>query len=187
MPKNLIRCKSCGYVTEEGKVEDFCPACGVPAKMFEPYIDPVSEQRRNYLRLDIHPILVHFPQAFAFSLFLIAALSFAVTGPVKDAFISSIKVVTAFLPLVIILAFVSGLMDGKTRFRRVTTPFLKLKMMFGSSLFLISLGMAATVFKLDLSAPQSMVAFLVLSVCAVACSLPLGIIGSRLIEAKFPG
>ena len=148
---NLIRCKSCGYVSEEGKIGDKCPACGVPAKMFEPYIDPVSEPRRRLLMLDIHPILVHFPQAFAFSLLIISALSFAVTGPVKDAFISAIKVVTAFLPLVVLLAFLSGLMDGKTRFRRVTTPFLKIKMMLGSSFFLVSLGMAATVFILDLA------------------------------------
>ena len=41
---NLIRCKACGYVTREGKIKDVCPACGVPAKMFEPYTDPYRKK-----------------------------------------------------------------------------------------------------------------------------------------------
>jgi hypothetical protein len=183
----LVRCKSCGYVTEEGKIEDRCPACGVPAKMFEPYVDPVSEPRRKLLGMHIHPILVHFPQAFAFSLFFIAAVSFAVTGPVKDAFLCAIKVVAAFLPAVVLLAFLSGLLDGKTRFRKVTTPFLKRKIGFGISFFIISIAMAVTVFKLDMALPESMIAFTIISFFAVCCSLPLGIIGTWLVEAKFPG
>ena len=57
---NLIRCKACGYVTCEGKIKDVCPACGVPAKMFEPYTDPVSEKRRRFLASIFIPLLCIF-------------------------------------------------------------------------------------------------------------------------------
>lgn len=40
--EELVRCKSCGFIMEKGKLKDKCPACGVAAKMFEPYIEKVS-------------------------------------------------------------------------------------------------------------------------------------------------
>ena len=85
----LVKCKSCGYVMEAGKLHDSCPACGVPAKMFEPFTDPVSSKRRSILALHIHPVLVHFPQAFAFFLFALSAASLALKGPARDSVISS--------------------------------------------------------------------------------------------------
>jgi len=51
----LMRCRSCGYVTEARRVGGVCPACGVPRKMMEPWKDSVSEQRRLFLWLDVHP------------------------------------------------------------------------------------------------------------------------------------
>ena len=44
------------------KVGEICPACGVPAKMFEPYDDKVSEARRRMIDLHIHPVIVHSPR-----------------------------------------------------------------------------------------------------------------------------
>jgi hypothetical protein len=184
---NLIRCKACGYITEEGKVKDVCPACGVPAKMFESYTDPVSEKRRQLLGLHIHPIIVHFPQAFASSLFVLAILSFFVNPYIKVAFIYTIQVVSFFLPLVVLLSLLTGLLDAHTRFKRLNTPFLKMKIIIGLIFFIVSVILATVALTMPLATTSAMEFLTILTVIATGCSFPLGIIGSKLIGAKFPG
>jgi uncharacterized membrane protein len=185
--ENLIRCKLCGYVTKEGSIKDKCPACGVSAKMFEPYKDPVSESRRQRLGLHLHPIIVHFPQAFTSFLLFTAAVSFTVSDPLKEAFIMTLKVLTAFLPLAVSFAFLSGLFDGKMRFKRLATPYLKRKILVGTVFFLVSVAMAFTAFTSEISAAPSMLTYIVLSFIAACCSILLGWIGGRLLDAKIPG
>ena len=184
---NLIRCKACGYVTCEGKIKDVCPACGVPAKMFEPYADPVSEKRRRILMLHIHPIIVHFPQSFAFTLFVLAGLSFVAPPQINGVLNCTMQVISSVLPFSLILALLTGLVDGKTRFRRVTTPFLKKKIIFGLSFLFTSILIAAAAFILRLSSAPVMALFTMLTIIAVGFSITLGLIGSELMDAKFPG
>jgi len=184
---NLIRCKACGYVTCEGKIKDVCPACGVPAKMFEPYTDPVSEKRRMILGLHIHPIMVHFPQAFSITLFLLIVLSYFTPVKIKWMFFDAILVISFLLPYFVILAIITGLLDGKVRFRKVTTPLLKKKFILGVLLLIISITLAFVTFSEQLTASPTYEFFLPLTIIAVACSAGLGLIGGHLMEAKFPG
>jgi hypothetical protein len=184
---NLIRCKACGYVTCEGKIKDVCPACGVSAKMFEPYTDTVAEKRRRILRLHIHPIIVHFPQSFAFTLFILAVLSFVAPPQINVGLHCTIQVLSSALPFSLILALLTGLVDGKTRFRRVTTPFLKKKIIFGLSFLFTSILIAAAAYTLRLSTVSAMALFTMLTIIAVGFSIALGLIGDELMEAKFPG
>ncbi len=184
---NLIRCKACGYVTHTDKIKDVCPACGVPAKMFEPYTDPVSEKRRMILGLHIHPIIVHFPQSFAFTLFVLAGLSFVAPPQINGILNCTIQVISSVLPFSLILALLTGLVDGKTRFRRVTTPFLKKKIIFGLSFLFTSILIAAAAFILRLSSAPVMALFTMLTIIAVGFSIALGLIGSELMDAKFSG
>ncbi|MCK7505218.1 MAG: hypothetical protein MZV70_14775 [Desulfobacterales bacterium] len=96
---NLMRCKACGFVTDQGNIKDVCPACGVPAKMFEPYTNPVSLKRRKILDLHTHPVLVHFPQAFALTLVSPVLLRFFCSaGSAGNAWIRTIKVLSVLLP-----------------------------------------------------------------------------------------
>lgn len=183
----LIRCKACGYITMEGKIQDVCPACGVPAKMFEPFTDPVSEKRRKLLGLHLHPVIVHFPQAFTFSLFALVILSFIVPAQIKEAFRYTIQVISFFLPLVIILSLLTGILDAKTRFRKLTTPFLKMKIFIGSAFFIVSIAIAIVALTMQPAATSVMELLIGLTIVAVGCSVPLGIIGAKLMEAKFPG
>ena len=183
----LIRCKACGYITEEGKIKDVCPACGVPAKMFEPYTDPLSEKRRRMLDLHIHPIVVHFPQAFALTLFGLAFLFFVVPPPIQNAFYYTMLVISFFLPFVVVLSFLTGLFDAKTRFRKMTTPFLKKKIIIGLIFFITSIALVAVAFTQQLSAISVMALFTFLTIMAVGCAVSLGLIGGRLADAKFPG
>ena len=184
---NLIRCKACGYVTKEGKIKDVCPACGVPAKMFEPYTDPVSEKRRMILGLHIHPIMVHFPQAFSITLFLLMVLSYFTPVKIKWMLFDAILVISFLLPYFVILAIITGLLDGKVRFRKVTTPFLKKKIILGVLLLIISIALAFVAFSGGFPASPLREYFTLLTIIAVACSAGLGLIGGHLMEAKFPG
>ena len=184
---NLIRCKACGYVTKEGKVKDICPACGVPSKMFEPYTDPVSKKRRLILGLHIHPIIVHFPQAFAITLFLLAASSYFAPPAIKEALFNSIQVISFLLPFFVVLSILTGLFDGKIRFRKVTTPFLKKKIIIGLIFLIISIALAFVAFPGGLPASPIREYFTLLTVIAVFCGAGLGLLGGHLMEAKFPG
>jgi len=181
---NLIRCKACGYVTCEGKIKDVCPACGVPAKMFEHYTDPVSQKRRLILGLHIHPIVVHFPQAFSITLFLLAVSSYFAPVKIKWILFDSIIVISALLPYCVILAL---LFDGKIRFRKLTTPFLKRKFIIGLLFLIISIALAFVAFSGGFPASPLREYFTLLTIIAVACGAGLGLIGGRLMEAKFPG
>ena len=184
---NLIRCKACGYITKEGKIKDVCPACGVPAKMFEPYTDPVSEKRRMILGLHIHPIMVHFPQAFSITLFLLMVLSYFTPVKIKWMLFDAILVVSFLLPYFVILSIITGLLDGKIRFRKVTTPLLKKKFILGVLLLIISIALAFVAFSGGFPASPLREYFTLLTIIAVACSAELGLIGGHLMEAKFPG
>ena len=183
----LIRCKACGYVTKEGKIKDICPACGVGAKMFEPYTDPVSEKRRIILGLHIHPIMVHFPEAFTITLFLLAVSSYFSPGTIKEALFNSIQVISFLLPFFVVLSIVTGLFDGKIRFRKVTTPLLKKKIIIGALLLIISIGLAFVAFSGGFPASPTREYFTALTIIAVACGAGLGLLGGHLMEAKFPG
>lgn len=184
--ENLVRCKACGYVTRQGAIKDACPACGVPAKMFEPYTDPVSEKRRRILHLDLHPIIVHFPQAFASTLLGLALVYYVAPFAVKDALFYTMKVLSFLLPFFLILSIVTGLIDGKIRFKRVSTLFLKIKIITGVTFFFMSVGMVILAFS-DRFPSETLGYFILLTGVAAGCSAVLGIIGSKLLEAKFPG
>jgi uncharacterized membrane protein len=184
---NLIKCKACGYVTKEGTIKDICPACGVGAKMFEPYTDPVSEKRRLVLGIHIHPIMVHFPEAFAITLFLLAASSYFTPGAIKESFFVSIQVISFLLPFFTVLAIITGLFDGKIRFRKVTTPLLKKKIVISLFFLIISIALVFLAFSGQLPASPIREYFTLLTIIAVACGAGLGLLGGHLMDAKFPG
>ena len=77
---------------EEEKVGDVCPACGVPGKMFEPYTDKISEQRKKILDRHIHPIMVHAPQAFAFFLLFFSIVVLLINQPVRTNLLVAIRI-----------------------------------------------------------------------------------------------
>jgi uncharacterized membrane protein/rubredoxin len=183
----LMRCKSCGFIIEEGKLGEKCPACGVPRKMFEPYKDPVSPERRRILDLDIHPIIVHFPIAFATSAFAVAL--FHVVFPAALPVLME-KVLVAFaaaLPVVVIAAFLSGRLDGRTRFRKAKSLLLRKKTIVGATFFVLSAAVAAVTFLGGLESTAAEAAVTVLLAGCFACAYAQGTMGKKLLGALFPG
>jgi hypothetical protein len=184
---NLMRCKACGFVTDQGNIKDVCPACGVPAKMFEPYTHPLSLKRRRILDLHTHPVLVHFPQAFALTLFLLSFFAFFVPQTLLAILDPTIKVLSALLPFSVILAKATGILDGKIRFRKVTTPLLKKKILLSLIFFITAVVLAALALSGGFLTSSTHIIFNLLTLIISLCGALLGLIGGKLLDAKFPG
>jgi rRNA maturation protein Nop10 len=184
----MVRCKSCGYLMPENRLKDKCPACGVPAKMFEPFEDPVGEARRRLLDAHLHPIAVHFPTAFAASLVVLAVGTLIFSGRVQELLVSASRLMSLFLPLLVIAAFLLGVMDGRTRFRSVgRSQILKRKVLYGLLFFAFSAGLTLTVWLWGPGSAAGPALAIALAVLAFACSVVLGVYGTRLTNAAFPG
>jgi uncharacterized membrane protein len=185
--KELIVCKSCGFVMDKSKLKDKCPACGVSSKMFLPYTDPVSPRRRLLLSLDIHPVLVHFPQAFSTVMVLLSIAAFFPDGELREKLTATIGVIGTIFPVTVALAFIAGLIDGKIRFRRIRTPLLVRKMLVGGIFFLCSIAVAGLIMLAPSGSAKSLGLILFFSIISLGCASLLGLWGASLQNSKFPG
>ncbi|HVP49737.1 MAG TPA: hypothetical protein VMT56_00795 [Candidatus Bathyarchaeia archaeon] len=185
----LVRCSVCGYITAEGKLKDRCPACGAPRAAFEAFIDPVSEQRRRFLNLNIHPAAIHFPQAFATVLFALSLTPLIFSGVLGELFFSTEKVLAVVLPVAIAATMLAGLLDGRARFRGIRRSLiLKRKIVAATLFFGFSLGLVAVTWLKD---PADSLVFNtwagILALGAFACSLALGRLGAKVAGPIVPG
>lgn len=183
----LVRCRSCGFVTGRSRVGDVCPACGVPAKNMLPYTDPVSAKRRRVLDLDIHPILVHFPIAFSVSALVLAVAGLFIRGDLATYLFDTLITLSFFLPLVALLAIISGFVDAKVRFRRLTTPVLTRKIIFGAFFFVFSAAILLVALQPGFGQGMFLKIYILLGIGAFACALLLGLLGKGLMGAELPG
>lgn len=183
----FVICKACGYTMKKGRLKDHCPACGVPAKMFEPYDDKLSAKRRLILALDLHPVLVHFPQAFVVTILLLLPLTLFMEGRIQSHLISTITVLTFCLPVVTALAFLAGLFDGHIRFRRVTTEILMKKIILGLVLIVLTLAAFIVMLTNPPDTPSIIYLLILLFAGCLVCNILLALMGVGLLKAKFPG
>jgi uncharacterized membrane protein len=186
--KRYVRCKACGFVIEEGRLGDCCPACGVKRVAFIPDAERLPEKRRAILNAHIHPVIVHIPQAFAFSTLVLAIGALFAPESLHNHVWYSLQVLAFFLPVSGIAAFLSGLYDGTIRFKKLATPYLKQKMILGA-VFTIDTASLACV-ALAQKAPLDMPGFaLIVTGCVIAfvCSILLGRTGAALACSRMPG
>jgi rubredoxin len=185
--KQYVKCKACGYIMEASKVKTLCPACGVPAKLFEPYEERIDEKRKRLLDLHIHPIIVHIPQAFSATLVVLAAgLAILSDGSLRTVLFNSTQFLAILLPFAVAASFAAGALDGKTRFRKLTTPLLVRKMVIGAIFFAASLAAAALALFTPLISP-SLAPFAILELFSLLCAIRLGYLGFGLLSSRFPG
>jgi hypothetical protein len=183
----LLRCRTCGYVTEASRRGEACPACGVPWKMMEPWKDPVTEGRRVLLRLDLHPIIDHFSISFAASALVLSLFVLVLPDLFRQTVTGLLRGLVGVLPLAVIASFVTGVFDGKLRFRRTTTPLLRRKKLLGALFFACAAAAAALTFLGGAYETWVRIADAVLLGGAVLCAVGLGRIGGGLLGAIFPG
>lgn len=180
-----VRCKLCGYVMDEARLKDVCPACGVSRKVFEPYDDPVEPERRRVIDMDLHPIVVHAPQALAFLLLLLVPVHRVLPQTWAAAVVQAVAVMAVLLPVTVVGGFVTGLIDGKARLRKVDTPLLRQKMAVGAVFFAVAAGAAWVAVVTEWTGGFWFATLNVLTVLGFACSTWLGIIGASLMPVVF--
>jgi hypothetical protein len=180
--KELVRCRPCGFVMEADKLGDVCPACGQPHKVFEPYRERVSLNRLRLLNLDLHPITIHLSQALVITIPLLIIISYFFSS-FQPVIIKSVLVFSVFVfPSTLVLAILSGIVDGLTRFKTPKTPLLRVKIIFSTIILLLSTAMLIV-------APQENYGLwtFILSVLCLAVAVQLGLWGKKLINVILPG
>jgi len=180
--EELLRCRPCGYVMKESELGDVCPACGLPRNVFEPYRERVSANRLFILGLDIHPIAIHLSQTFV-ALTPLLIIFHLVFPDFQEVIVHSVINFAVFaLPLSLILSFISGIVDGITRFKTLRTPLLKSKIIY--SILILTTAFA----QLILFTPNVYYWYtIVLSFISLAFAVRLGLLGKHLIDVILPG
>ncbi len=180
--KELVRCRPCGYVIEADKLGDVCPACGMPRKVFEPYRERVSRKRLMLLNFDLHPIAIHLSQALvmAIPILILIANLFKQFQPelLKNVIIFSVFI----FPFTLVLAIITGIIDGLTRFKTLATPILRVKIIFSTIILILSVALLITAQKENLY-PLT----LTLSLLTFGAGFRLGLWGKQLINVILPG
>ena len=180
--EQLVRCRPCGYVMKESDLGDVCPACGLPRNVFEPYREKVSANRLFILALDIHPIAIHLSQTFV-ALTPLLIIFHLLFPNVQEIMVHSVIDFSIFaLPFSLIISFISGLVDGITRFKTLRTPLLRSKIIFSSSIVVLAF------LQLIIFTPGTYTWLtILLSFAALGCAVKLGLLGKHLIDVILPG
>jgi len=180
--KKLVRCRPCGFVIEEDKLGDVCPACGLPRKVFEPYRERVSLNRLFILNFDLHPIAIHLSQTFV----ILIPLLIIITNLFSDFHFVLFSNVLLFsitvFPFTLIAAIITGIIDGLIRFKSLKPPLLKTKIIFSFIILLFAFGMFAYSKYDDYG-----IVTLITSLATLACAIRLGLWGKQLINVILPG
>jgi len=180
--EELVRCRPCGYVMKASDLGDVCPACGLPRNLFEPYRERVSPKRLFILALDIHPIAIHLSQTFVALTPMLIIFHSIFPNFQAEIIHPVIKFSIFMLPLSLILSFISGIIDGITRFKTIRTPLLRSKIIYSSLILILAftqwLTFTSNVYNLST---------IVLSLAALLCAVKLGLMGKELINVILPG
>lgn len=183
--ENLIRCRVCGYIMKESRKSALCPACGVKRSAFEPYHETVSAGRRMVLNQHVHGITVNFPQALI-TLFFLSLMTGWFFSRFQEDLSIIVRYIGALLPLAVIGGIATGIVDGRTRFKRFITPIIRIKIITG----ILSLCVSIAIFILSrgfVFSSEGTIVLVGLSLCGMACGVVLGKLGASLVCTKVPG
>jgi len=182
----LIRCKACGYVMNESHLKDLCPACGLPKTVFEPYTKKIAARRKFVIDQHLHPIAVHFPQVFLLLALILPVLALIVNDPVRAEMLIIAKWSILVLPFTVLGGLVTGLVDGKIRFKKITTPLLVNKMIAGVVLQVLSI-LTFSLYMFHGLTGNALWLIVGSNAVAMVCAIYLGKTGASLFESILPG
>ena len=179
---DLLRCKPCGYVIREDKLNDVCPACGLPREVFEPYREKVSRNRKFLLNLDLHPIAIHLSQTFVVLVPILLVLNYYYPEFELYSVHSVLDFCIDLLPFSLVLATISGVIDGVARFKSLKTPLLKVKIVISTIITSLS-------FILFYITPDSVygIETFIISIVMLCFAVLLGLWGKKLLNVILPG
>lgn len=180
--KELVRCRPCGFVMDADKLGDVCPACGMPRKVFEPYRERVSRNRLILLNFDLHPIAIHLSQSLVIAIPMLAILT-NLFKEFQPAMLNNVLVFSVVIfPFTLVLAIMTGVIDGLTRFKTLATPILRVKIIF--SLIILALSVALFIVARK---PELYILTIILSILSLGAGFQLGLWGKKLINVILPG
>lgn len=185
--KKLYKCKVCGFVAKRTTLPELCPACGFKGKIFEEYEPTVSEKRRKALEQHAHPALVHFPIAVITFIFFINLFIMVKVIEWHSVFAASLKAMVWLLPFVALIGMLSGLYDGKLRFKKINTPLLKKKLLLSILLVVVSTSLFVLQYVLELDQTSFSLLILAHSLVLLGLVTILGLIGGTLLDSKVRG
>jgi hypothetical protein len=167
---------------EADKLGDVCPACGLPRKVFEPYREKVSRNRLLLLNLDLHPIAIHLSQALVVAIPFLVIITHVFSN-FQPEIMKSVLVFSVFVfPFTLMLAIITGIIDGLTRFKTLSTPLLRVKIIFS----LIILTLSVLLFFIAQN-ENNYILTIILSILSLASGIQLGLWGKKLINVILPG
>jgi rubredoxin/uncharacterized membrane protein len=185
--KRYVRCKACGYIMEEGKLADRCPACGAPKSAFMPYTDPLSTRRRNLLKLDLHPVAVHFPVSLTAAILVFVIAVAFLSDTARSMLVDTTKILLLLVPVLVIAAGVIGFIDGRVRFRKIkNSMILKRKIVYASLLFVVLTAQTVIVWIFGFTGIITAVS-IVLGAVAIGLIVLLSRLGVSIMDSAFPG
>ena len=180
--KELVRCRPCGFVIESDKLGDVCPACGMPRKVFEPYRERVSLNRLILLNFDLHPIIIHLSQALVILIPLVTVITYLFNNFYPEVLKSVLIFSVVVFPVTLVLAIISGIIDGLTRFKTLNTPLLLRKILASSVIIVLSILL------FFVSQYENFgIITIALSLVCLATGIQLGLWGKKLINVILPG
>ncbi|HEY5469198.1 MAG TPA: hypothetical protein VIK07_01615 [Bacteroidales bacterium] len=180
--KELVRCRPCGFVIESDKLGDVCPACGMPRKVFEPYRERVSLNRLILLNFDLHPIIIHLSQALVILIPLVTVITYLFNNFYPEVLKSVLIFSVVVFPVTLVLAIISGIIDGLTRFKTLNTPLLLRKILASSVIIVLSILL------FFVSQYENFgIITIALSLICLATGIQLGLWGKKLINVILPG
>jgi len=185
--QGLVRCKICGYVTEAGRIREVCPACGVKATLFEPFTEKFSLRRWRILSWHLHPVVVHLPQAFSFMLAVLLVCMLMLHGSMQMILASAALVLIVAMPIAALGSFLTGILDGRTRFRKLSAPYLRIKLISGGIYFALALANAILVAGFPWVEGSYFGIVAALSMIQFGLTVVLGKIGADIACARMPG
>ena len=180
--KELVRCRPCGFVMEADKLGDVCPACGLPRKVFEPYRERVSMNRLRLLNLDLHPIAIHLSQALVIAIPMLVLVTHFLPGLYPEVLQNVLTFSIVLFPFTLVLAIITGVIDGLTRFKTLRTPLLRVKIIFSFVILTLSILIYFVAPKENLH-----ILTIVLSLMSLGAGIQLGLWGKKLINVILPG
>jgi len=186
--KEMVRCKACGYIMEKDALGEVCPACGVKKEMFEPWEDKVGTVRRTILEIDLHPVVVHAPQALTFLLLLIGVTFPLFPADLQNAYLwPAVVVMTWLLPIALVGTILTGMFDAMVRYRKIATPALLAKQLLGYAFVVLSGIMLYFISTGTFSTLTTWLGFVIANLVAMGVSSVLGIRGAKLTKGVMPG
>ena len=180
--KKLIRCRVCGYVTEEHKLGEVCPICKVASRAFEPLIMGTASNARLFLiNLDLHAIVVHLSQSLAFIIpFMVLLLR--LFPSVQSVFShDTLYFLILIYPFAVLASFISGILDGIFRLRSLGGWLPVTKMIAGVLMLALTVALCFVA-----PADQYSLWTIILSLASLAVAVFLGMKGKILSHIIIP-